>query len=309
MAFERIGILSIGEMGYHWARVLTSHGVRVLTYAQDRSETTRKRAENVGVECLPTLQALVKEAELIVSIVVPFAAKRVAAKVAKAAAQAGVTNLLYLDANAISPMTAGQIGSILARGNVEFIDGCIIGSAAKMDKGAVVYVSGPQAARTEELQNHGLTVKVLGAAVAQASAFKVVYAGLTKGLQGLFVELLMGAQRFGLLDEIINRYEESFPGLLDKITPSIIGLRIHAARRAEEMVELRQTFNHNGMKAFMAPAAQKVLQAIADLDVRQTSETGARDGDLLQTLALFFDKGLLQERAPGATPTQAHAAG
>jgi prephenate dehydrogenase len=43
MAFERIGILSIGEMGYHWAKILTGRGVEVLTYAKDRSETTRKR--------------------------------------------------------------------------------------------------------------------------------------------------------------------------------------------------------------------------------------------------------------------------
>jgi 3-hydroxyisobutyrate dehydrogenase-like beta-hydroxyacid dehydrogenase len=308
MAFQRIGILSIGEMGYHWARVLTGHGVQVLTYAKDRSETTRKRAENIGVACVPSLQALVQNVDLIVSIVVPFAAKRVASKVAKAAAQTGVKNLLYLDANAISPMTAEQVGTILARGNVEFVDGCIIGSASRMDKGAVVYVSGPQATRVEELQAGGLTVKVLGPTIAQASAFKVVYAGLTKGLQGLFVELLMGAQKFGLLDEIIKRYEESFPGLLDKIAPSIISLRIHAGRRAEEMVELKQTFNHHGMKAFMAPAAQKVLQAIADLDVRQTSETGAREGDLLQTLELFFDKGLLQEKTPAASLGQVQAA-
>jgi uncharacterized protein DUF1932 len=172
----------------------------------------------------------------------------------------------------------------------------------------VIYASGPQAARVEQLQDSGLTVKVLGPMVAQASAFKVVYAGLTKGLQGLFVELLMGARKFGLLDEITRRYEESFPGLLDKIAPSIIGLRIHAGRRAEEMVELKETFNHHGMNAFMAPAAQKVLEAIAALDVRKASESGAREGDLLQTLELFFAKGLLQESAPGASPGQVRAA-
>jgi hypothetical protein len=88
--------------------------------------------------------------------------------------------------------------------------------------------------------------------VAQASAFKVVYAGLTKGLQGLFVELLMGARGFGLLDEILKRYEESFPGLLDKVTSSIVGLRVNAARRAEWMDELKWTFNQHGMKNFMA---------------------------------------------------------
>src|SRR5918999_397410 len=149
MAFQRIGILSIGEMGYHWARLLTGRGVKVLTYAKDRSETTRKRAENVGVECVPSLGTLVKNADLIVSIVVPFAAKRVANKVAKAAAKSDREDLFYLDANAISPMTANEIGEILEPSGVHFVDGCIIGSAARMDKGAVVYVSGPQGSRIQ----------------------------------------------------------------------------------------------------------------------------------------------------------------
>src|ERR671919_1850576 len=105
MGFERIGIMSIGEMGYHWARILTSRGVEVLTYAEDRSETTRKRAEHVGVKCLPSTDRLVEQVDLIVSIVVPFAAKPVAANVAKAAAESSRKDLLYLDANAISPMT------------------------------------------------------------------------------------------------------------------------------------------------------------------------------------------------------------
>jgi 3-hydroxyisobutyrate dehydrogenase-like beta-hydroxyacid dehydrogenase len=310
MAFERIGILSIGEMGYHWAKILTGRGVEVLTYAKDRSETTRKRAENIGVKCLPSMAALVKDADLIVSIVVPSAAKRVATKVATAAAKSGRSNLLYLDANAISPMTADEIGKVLQPTGVNFVDGCIIGSATKMDKGAVVYVSGPQAEKIQELEPYGFSVKVLGPTVAQASAFKVVYAGLTKGLQGLFVELLMGARRFGLLDEIVKRYDESFPGLLDKVTSSIVGLRIHAARRAEEMDELTRTFGHHGMNAFMAPAAQRVLQSIAGLDVGKASVTGGREGDLLETLELFFKKGLLQQEQKESSSTeQIHAAG
>jgi 3-hydroxyisobutyrate dehydrogenase-like beta-hydroxyacid dehydrogenase len=310
MAFERIGILSIGEMGYHWAKILTGRGVEVLTYAKDRSETTRKRAETVGVKCVSSTVTLVKDTDLIVSIVVPSAAKRVATKVAKAAAKSGRKNLLYLDANAISPMTANAIEKVLQPSGVDFVDGCIIGSATKMDKGAVVYVSGPQAAKIQDLEPHGFSVKVLGPTVAQASAFKVVYAGLTKGLQGLFVELLMGAKRFGLLDEILKRYEESFPGLLDKLTSSIVGLRIHAARRAEEMDELKRTFGYHGMKAFMAPAAQRVLQSIAELDVGKTSATGGREGDLLETLELFFKKGLLQQEQKESSSTeQIHAAG
>jgi 3-hydroxyisobutyrate dehydrogenase-like beta-hydroxyacid dehydrogenase len=303
MAFQRIGILSIGEMGFHWARMLTSRGVQVLTFVKDRGEVTRQRAQNAGAVASPSMERLVQDADLIVSIVVPSAAIRVASKVAKAVAKTARKDLLFLDANAISPMTAAKIGGILDRAGVHFSDGCIIGSAAKMDKGATVYVSGPDAARVEELGAFGFTVKTLGPEIAQASAFKIVYAGLTKGLQGLFVELLMGARKFGLLGEILARYEESFPGLLDKVASSIVGLRIHAGRRAEEMDELRRTFNYHGMKSFMAPAAQKVLQSIAALNLDEASASGSRDGELLDTLELFFAKGLLQEQ-PKETITE-----
>jgi 3-hydroxyisobutyrate dehydrogenase-like beta-hydroxyacid dehydrogenase len=304
MSFQRVGILSIGEMGYHWARILASRGVEVLTYVKDRGEVTRKRAENAGVTPLPSMERLVQDADLMVSIVVPSAAIPVASNVAKAVSKTGRKDLFFLDANAISPMTAVEIRGILNPAGVHFVDGCIIGSAAKMNKGAMVYVSGPQAARLQDLESFGFSVKTLGPDVAQASAFKIVYAGLTKGLQGLFVELLMGARKFGLLGEILQRYEESFPGLLDKVTSSIIGLRVHAGRRAEEMDELRRTFNHHGMKSFMAPAVQKVLESIAALKVDQASESGSRDGELLETLELFFVQGLLQERQEESTNEQ-----
>ena len=80
MAFQKIGIMSIGEMGFHWAKLLKSHGVEVLTYDKDRGEVSRKRAENAGVVSVASMDALVQEAELIVSIVVPSAAKKVAAQ-------------------------------------------------------------------------------------------------------------------------------------------------------------------------------------------------------------------------------------
>jgi len=299
VAFQKIGIMSIGEMGFHWAKLLKSHGVEVLTYDKDRGEVSRKRAENAGVTSVASMNALVKQTELIVSIVVPFAAKKVAAKVAKAAAKAGRKDLLYLDANAISPMTADEISSVLTPAGVHFVDGCIIGGASKMGKGTLVYVSGPEAARMQALETFNIPIRVLGPTTNQASAFKVVYAGLTKGLQGLFCELLMGARKYGLLDEIRAQYEENYPGLLDKVSSSIVGLRIHAGRRAEEMAELKRTFNVQGLNSYMAPGAQKVLQAIAALNLGQGSDDGARQGDLAETLNLFYEKGLLQIKSPG----------
>jgi L-threonate 2-dehydrogenase len=293
VAFAKIGIMSIGEMGYHWAKLLKARGAEVLTYDRDRSPVTQRRGENAGVKSTGSLAELCSSTDLIVSIVVPSAATKVAAEVANAAAEGNRKNLIYFDANAIAPMTAETINSILRETGVHFVDGCIIGSAAKLDKGAAIYASGPEAPRILELGRYGLSVQVLGTGTSQASAFKVVYAGLTKGLQALFVELLMGAKRFGLLDEIIKRYDESFPALLEKISSSVVGLRIHAGRRAEEMDELQRTYAHYGMQALMAPAIQKVLGSIAALDIRESSEKGAREGDLMETLELFYQQGLL----------------
>ena len=294
MSYKKIGILSIGEMGFHWAKLLKSHGVEVLTFDRDRGEVSRKRGENAGVKSVPSMAELVQSSELIVSIVVPSAAMPVATNVADAVNKSGRKNLLFLDANAISPMTADEIAAVLDPAGVDFVDGCIIGSAAKLGKGTIVYVSGQQASRLKALESFNIPVKVLGPNTNQASAFKVVYAGLTKGLQGLFCELFMGARRFGLLKELSAQYEDSFPGLIDKVSSSIVGLRIHAGRRAEEMDELKRTFNHHGMESFMAPAVQKVLESIAALEIEKASESGARQGDLQETLELFYQKGLLQ---------------
>lgn len=294
MAFQRVGILSIGEMGYHWARLLVEHGVEVLTCTSGRSEVTRKRAENAGARQV-SLRRLVSEADLVVSIVVPSAAKRVASQVGKALVKAGRKDCLYLDANAISPMTASAVGELLAPAQAGFVDGCIIGSATKLSK-ASVYVSGARAEELLALRDSGLSVEVLGPKAGQASAFKIVYAGLTKGLQGLLTELLLGARKFDLLHEILRRYEQSFPGLVNAVGRSIASLPLHAGRRAEEMRELRATFRNHGLKSVIAPATQKILEQIAALDCGKPSETGAREGELLETLELFFERGLLQEK-------------
>ncbi|HEX2386260.1 MAG TPA: DUF1932 domain-containing protein [Candidatus Binatia bacterium] len=295
MGFRRIAILSIGEMGFHWARLLKQHGVDVLTAVDGRSDVTRKRAENSGARILPMTQ-VAAEADLIVSIVVPSAAEKIAAEVAGALKQARRKDALYLDANAISPMTAEAAARAIAAAGGAFVDGCIIGSAAKLAR-AAVYVSGPRAEDVLALKDAGLHVEALGGDVGQASAFKIVYAGLTKGLQALLTELLLGARKFDLLLPIMKRYEESFPGLLDKVGASIAALTLHAGRRAEEMRELNETYRHFGLEAVIAPATRRILEEIAALDLAEPSESGAREGDLHQALELFAQHGLLEKKS------------
>ena len=293
MAFQRIAILSIGEMGYHWARLLSSRGVEVLSYLKGRSEATHRRAAEAGVKLVPTMKQLVAESDLIVSIVVPFAAPRVAASLAKTLAQTPKRGVLFLDANAISPITAQEIDRMLKPVGVSFVDGCIIGGASKLGR-AVIYVSGPEAEKIKGLEAFGLNVEVLGPEIAQASAFKILYAGLSKGLQALLVELLLGAQKYGLLDELVQRYGKSHPGLVDGVGHTIAALTVHGARRAEEMVELIKTLRAKGLKPVMAPATRRVLASIGALNLGKLS-AGQKEENLREVLGVLLENGLLQE--------------
>ena len=307
MGFNQIGILSIGEMGYHWSRTLGAHGAKVLTFAGDRSEATRKRAESVGVELVPSLEDLVSRADLIVSIVVPFAAKPVAQGVARALTKSGRSDLLYVEANAISPMTAEEIGQILTRARARYVDGCILGGAAKIDQGTVVYVSGEHASSLEPLNELGLCIKVLGTGLTQASAFKVIHAGLTKGLAGLFTELLVGAEKLGILDETLEDYEKSYPGIASKVGQSMLSLPLHAGRRAEEMVELRETYLHYGLNPVVVPAVQKVLRGIAALEPGEGAGASARAESLVEIIKSFTERGLLRDGRSAKRPSHRKA--
>ena len=291
MSFQRIGILSIGEMGFHWARLLTGKNVEVLTFDKNRSQVTRQRAVNAGVTSVPSMAELASASDLIVSLVVPAAAKQVAAELASALSGTEKKSLYFLDANAISPMTAKEIQSTLASLPVTFIDGCIIGSAAKLSQDTVLYVSGPDAAKIEQLGEYGFSVRTIGAEIGQASAFKIIYAGLTKGLQGL----LVGAKSLNLLDQLIECYDERFPGLVKKVGRGISALPVHAGRRAQEMDELEQTLRYYGLASEMAPAARKVLESIAALNIAKATEDGTRKGTLQETLTLLVDNGLLRK--------------
>lgn len=174
-----VAIISTGEMGHMMARALGEKGVPVLTCLRGRSARTRELAVKSGVSDLPTMEALVVAAGMIISVVVPSAARSVASAAAAAMAKSG-KGALYADANAISPMTSTAIGEVISSAGGRYVDACIIGSALKWGKGTTLYVSGPHAPEFTSLNDFGLKVEVLGDRAGQASAFKMLYARSAK---------------------------------------------------------------------------------------------------------------------------------
>ncbi len=262
MAGRTIAVLSPGEMGAQVGRLLREAGNVVVTSTSGRSERSRARAEQAGLRDLPNLDEVAREAELIICVVPSLSAEPLAGAVAAAVARVG-TRPIYVDANSIGPETARRIGQTVEAAGARFVDGSIIGSASALPARGTVYLSGPAAADVAELIDPPLHTETIGTEPGQASAFKVLYAGLTKGLSALGVELLAGAERLGLREPLLAKYQESYPSVRSFFDNTLPGLPERSRRRAEEMSELSETLEGIGLTANMAHAAQTTLEQLA----------------------------------------------
>ena len=126
MVLRTVAILSPGDMGEGVGASIKGQGIDVITVLAGRSAETRMRAERAGFREVADLEALVAEADLVLSIIPPERAEATAADVA-AAMKRVCANPPFADMNAIAPTTANRISGLLADVGGVFIDGGIIG--------------------------------------------------------------------------------------------------------------------------------------------------------------------------------------
>ena len=155
-------------------------------------------------------------ADLVLSILPPAKALATATWLAPAL-RAAPRKPAYADCNAISPETAPAGRRRWWRRRVRtFLDGGIIGGPAREDGYTpVLYVSGPEAARIapEPLRDHGLDVQVTPGPIGAASALKMSYAGITKGLVALASAMMLAADRGGAAEGLQAELARSQPEL------------------------------------------------------------------------------------------------
>src|ERR1022692_5339243 len=121
-----IGVVSPGAMGTEVGRSLVGLGSRVVVALESRSDHSRARAEAAGLEDLGSLTELVRQSDVVLSIVPPAFAVEVASAVASA--MAGTDNHpVVIDANAISPARAREVAEAIEGAGGTYVDGGIVG--------------------------------------------------------------------------------------------------------------------------------------------------------------------------------------
>ena len=294
---QTIGILYPGDMGHHVGRVLREDGFSVVTTLVGRSERTRQLSTQAALIALDSLVAVVEQADIVLSIIPPTAARSVARDFANAVRQVN-RRLLFIDANAVSPMTVGQVGETIRATGCDFLDACIIGPARDVRGRCTFYVSGPNAQQFESALGHSLRTHLLGSTIGQASAFKMLFSGLNKGLVAVLSELTVAAQEYDFLDDLLACYTELFPGVMQSLEWLVPTYPFHAARRAEEMRELAETLEHLQSSAVMARGTQHTLTEIGQLKLtEQFPEHGEQDWTMRQVIEALGQCGALKRNS------------
>jgi putative dehydrogenase len=222
----------------------------------------------------------VAQADFILSIVPPGDAVALAERLRPALARARNCKPVYMDCNAVAPATAERIGAIIADSGSRYIDAGIIGAPPSANApGPRFYVSGESAREAERLAAYGLTVRVVEGPLAAASALKMSYAGITKGLTAIGAAMMLGAARAGCAEALHKEMGESLPQILAWLSRQVPKMYPKAYRWVAEMEEI---------SAFLAadPAGHDIYQGTARFYRRLATEF-AEDGAQADELALL----------------------
>lgn len=268
MSERIIGLLHPGEMGAAVGQCLAAAGQQVLWVPQGRGPASAARAQAAGLTGVD-LAELVGRAEVIMSVCPPHAALDTARLVAGAGFGA-----LYVDANAISPATAGEVAGIVAGGGADYVDGGIIGSPPVVPGFIRLYLSGPRAAEVGELfkgspvdirvvdDRDGQAIGAVGSvgSVGAASAVKMAYASFTKGSAALLLAARALARAQGVEDVLLAEWGISQPGLEERSARAAGSAVSKGWRWVAEMEEIAVTMGAVGLPTGFHQAAAEIYR-------------------------------------------------
>jgi 3-hydroxyisobutyrate dehydrogenase-like beta-hydroxyacid dehydrogenase len=234
-------------------------GRTVLWASSGRSVETAQRAEEAGLRDVGTVEELAKSSDMVVSVCPPHGALAVAESVA------GFDGV-YVDANAVSPVTARQIAAVIEAGGGQFVDGGIVGPPPRDGVPTRVYLSGSAAPTVADLfRGTVVQARVVSDEPGSASAVKMAYAAWTKGTAALLLAIRAVARAEGVEATLLDEWQESIPDLPARSDRAALATRQKGWRWVGEMEEIASTFAAAGLPDGFHEAAAEIYRRFPEL--------------------------------------------
>lgn len=264
MTKTTVAIIAQGAMGAGTAQRLTSNGVDVVTWLEGRSAQSRARAEKAGMRAVDLTG--IAAADIILSIVPPRDALLLAEQLAPSLTTAK-KKPLYVDMNAISSAKVEQVGAVIAKTGAAFSDGGIIGAPPRPDsRGTMYFFAGVGAERVASLANGGLEVKMVDGPIGAASALKMAYAAIGKGLTALASASILMADKYGAKEALLEELQRSQSQVLQVISRQVPDMFVKAYRFVGEMEEIAEQSGRPSTAAIYNGIAALYTDIAADQD-------------------------------------------
>jgi putative dehydrogenase len=271
-----VAVIAPGMMGAAVGKRLVDNGLKVLTSLTGRSADTLARAKTAGMAAAS--DAEIAAADFILSILPPGDALALAQRFVPAL-NASNAKPVYVDCNAINPVTVEKVAQAIAPTECPFVDSGIIGQPPKPgDAGPRFYASGAAAQRFATLRDYGLDVRVLDGAMSAASALKMSYAGITKGTQAIGAAMMLAAARAGSADALFDELQSSQKELFPWLKRSLAQMPPKAYRWVAEMHEIAGFVGADPTAHELYEGAAHFYERIAedfDADKKDVSALGA----------------------------------
>jgi len=257
-----VGVVSLGAMGSAVADALVRGGADVVSTLEGRSDRTAQLSERVvSVQLLPDLDAVVRKADVVLSIVPPERASAAAESILRAAREQAARPVL-VELNAIAPSTALEIRARASKADVETVDGSISGPPPWKPGTTRVYLSGPGASEVAALPFEGVERIVVGDAVGAASAVKMSTASVYKGTTALLLQALLAAHENGVLEHVLADLQAAAPELVANVERRLASAAAKSGRYVGEMHEIAATQTAAGLTPGLFEAMAEIYSAV-----------------------------------------------
>ncbi len=270
----RIAVIAPGAMGAAVARRLHDRGATIAVTLDGRGAGSAARA--AGLTRFDTEAELAFWADAVLAILPPGEALNLGRRLAPVL-RPGV---LYADCNAVSPQTVRDVAAALP--TTRFVDAGIIGGPpGATGPGPRFYASGVHAHELNALAGWGIDWRPISGDIGAASALKMSYAGITKGLTALGSAMVLGAEASGAAAALHAELTASQPELMRYFARSVPDMFDKAYRWVAEMEEISAFLGETPASGIHAAMARLYEELALD------RAAGTAEGPVAQ-LAAFF---------------------
>ncbi len=254
MSDLKIGFIGFGEAAALIAEGLTGEGVTDIT-AYD----VRERPTQAGVTLTISMEDMLGRADIVFAAVT----SAVALSVATEATPHLTERHLYVDINSVSPETKIAVGETVTEAGARFVEAAVMAGVPGYGHKVPMLLAGEAAGELiKAMEPLGMVMEDLGSKLGQAAAFKMFRSVMIKGMEALFQECVLGAERYGVSKKVLDSVGDGYPGIdWNKMASHLIGrTAIHGERRAHEMEEVAETLKALGIEPIMSEAAAKRIK-------------------------------------------------